>query len=128
MNEQHYRAFDHFNGMYFYSHTITLPTLASFFAYLQNFVNGGNEITLELGTGLKDIVEKEIFQGDVIKLDYEDDLASITVMGVVEWNKSGYWEVTIESRGFSTAIFSNKISGIRVIGNTNFKKVKNEHP
>lgn len=73
------------------------------------------EVQLIRYTGLKDSKETEIYENDLITFEYEEDLHSATYSGMVVWNNDGYWVVDVDDSGFSTAIFSDKISDILVL-------------
>lgn len=68
-------------------------------------------------TGIHEVQGIDIYEGDLITLFYEEDIFSGQVQGYVEWNDDGYWQIMIASHGFSTGIFSDKISNLEVIGN-----------
>ncbi len=68
-------------------------------------------------TGLLDKNGKKIFDGDIVRILYEDDLSEVEKNAVVEWDQKGFWQIDFFDMGFSTAIFSDKVEIRDIIGN-----------
>lgn len=68
-------------------------------------------------TYLKDKLSQDLYEDDVIRFLYEEDLHRGIFIGYIEWNADGFWQVMVSSHGFSTAIFSDKILEYEKLGN-----------
>lgn len=66
------RAWDGFNGEYFYSHD--LPSMSAFWMQVEKCIAGGNYINVEESTGMPDEDGDELYQGDIVKvIGYNDE-------------------------------------------------------
>ena len=65
-SEMKFRAWDQFNGVYYYSDKF--KNLAKFFLEVQKYIDGGNDIVTEQYSGQKDICDSFIYQNDLLNI------------------------------------------------------------
>lgn len=109
MREIEFRAWDSFNGVYYYSDKYA--NLAAFFKTVQECIDGGNNITLQQFTGFRDKNNVEIFEGDVVQC-----LSHKEIPLTVDYCDGAY-EMTLKDGGYAGRLCSYFPKQIEVIGN-----------
>lgn len=105
--ELKFRAWDKFNGCFWYSDKY--PNLAKFFYAMQLLIDGGNKLIFQQFTGIKDINGKEIYEGDKVDFTLTHDSYNKLYSSVVEWHNHA-WRL-------NKIWLLSEISNIAVIGN-----------